>query len=338
MSEAISGQSAIAAGSGNVSTTDWYDQYMADIAALGSQLAQGQTPLFTGPRVAGFNEDQLNAMAAMRANTGANAPWREFSEASGQLMDNSTGGLEAMRNMVSQYSGMINQNAAFDRPTFENTYMDIYNAPAEAMQNAADSIGQRNFQNTTLKNLNDNFAGTGQFGSGRHQILGADAAAQAQAQIEEAKATIGMQATQNAMGDYRNWAQHGLQSAQQGMQGANLMGDYASKMGQAATGMMNFGLANQRAALGDASLLGNIGQMQQDATQQNYNQAYQDFLTQRDDPWRRLQNWTSVMHGASIPGLQTQSPSPPVAPASYQNPWMSALQGYSGANQLTSTF
>lgn len=303
------------------SPAEWYDQYLADLTALGGSLAQEEYTPYGGPRVAEWTPDQLAAFSRVRD---AADMWRPYVDPALQSMEAGKGGLNEMANMIRGAS-------TFDRPTFENTYLDIYMDPARKMQEAARSIGARNFENTTLKQLSDAFTGTGQFGSGRHQILGADAAAQAQAQIEEAAATIGMNATQNAMGDYYKWGQ-------QGLQGANQMGDYAANQAKMGMDLMNFGLGTQHAAMADASAIGNIGQQQQTMNQQNLNLGYQDFLEQQNYPWQQLDKWSALTRGQQIPNYQSQVQLPATVPTTYQNPWMSGLQGAAGGWSLGSSF
>jgi hypothetical protein len=303
------------------SANEWYDQYLADLAALGGTLAQEEPSLYEGPRIAEWTPDQQQAFSRVRDSVDM---WRPYVDPALESLYAGQGGLNRMNEM-------INQSSQFDRPTFESTYLDIHMGPARQMQDAARSIGARNFENTTLKQLNDAFTGTGQFGSGRHQILGADAAAQAQAQIEEAAAGIGMQATQNAMGDYYKWGQQGLQGAQQ-------MGSYAANQARMGTDLMNFGLGTQQASMADAAAIGNIGQQQQNMNQQNLNLGYQDYQEQQNLPWQQLDKWSSLMRGSSIPNYQSQVQMPAVVPATYQNPWASAVQGGAGAWQLGSSF
>lgn len=303
------------------SPTEWYDQYLADLTALGGTLAKEEYTPYGGPRIAEWTPDQQAAFGRIRDSLDM---WKPFADQANDALLAGQGGLDAMRNL-------IDQSSTFDRPTFENTYLDIYMDPARQMQDAADSIGNRNFQNTTLKSLNDAFAGTGQFGSGRNQILGADAAAMAQAQIEEAKAGIGMQATHYAMGDYHKWAQQGLNSAQQ-------LGNFAGLQGNMATNLMNFGSQQQQAALNDAYQLGNIGTQQQALNQQNLNLAYQDFQDQQAHPWQQLDRWSSVVRGQSIPNYGAISQAQPVAPTTSTNPWLAAAQGGAGGWQMGSVF
>jgi hypothetical protein len=346
------------------SATEWYDQYMADLAALGGTLAQEEPAMYEGPRIAEWTPDQQRAFSQVRD---AQDMWKPYVDPAMESMYAGQGGLNKMQNLIDQSStfnrysmdpsgfagdgGMfysmdpsaegsggsryvkdgVSQNVAAPGGMAYDQFYDIYSNPMREMQAAADSIGNRNFQNTTLKSLSDAFTGTGQFGSGRHQILGADAAAQAQAQIEEAKAGIGMQATQNAMGDYYKWGQQGLQGAQQ-------MGNYSANQARMGTDLMNFGLGTQQAAMADASAMGNIGQQQQTMNQQNLSMAYQDFQDQQNYPWQQLDKWSSLMRGSSIPNYQSQVQLPAVVPTTYQNPWLSGMQGAGGGWQLGSSF
>ena len=295
------------------SPAEWYDQYLADLTALGGTLAQEEYVPYGGPRTAEWTPDQQQAFSRTRD---AMDMWKPYVDPALESLNAGRGGLNAINEL-------IQGSSTFDRPTFENTYMDIYSQPMREMQAAADSIGNRNFQNTALKSLNDNFTGTGQFGSSRHQILGADAAAAAQAQIEEAKAGIGMDATKNAMADYYKWGQ-------QGLQGATQYNNYAQSQAKMGTDLMNFGLGTQQAALADAAAIGNIGTQQQTQNQQHLNLAYQDFQDQQNYPWQQLDKWSALTRSQSIPTFQSQVTLPAAVPTTYQTPWLSATQGAAG--------
>ena len=227
---------------------------------------------------------------------------------------------------------MTQQAANFDPNTFNQTYYGgVYEPTVNKMRDAAKSIGQRDFQDTTLKALSDSFTGSGHFGSGRHQILGADAAAAAEARIQEQMAGIEMGGRQAAMGDYLNWSK---QQGNMGNQMGNLAGNYA-RMG---TDLMNFGLGTQQAAMADAASLGNIGQQQQQMNQQNLNLSYQDFQDQQNYPWQQLDKWGAVTRGQNIPNYQSQVTLPSVSQTASQNPWAAGIQGGLGGWSMASSF
>lgn len=292
------------------SPAEWYDQYLADLTALGGTLAQEEYVPYGGPRIAEYNADQQRAFAMTRD---AMDMWKPYVDPALESLNAARGGLNAMNQLTAQSS-------VFDRPTFEGTFLDIYMDPARKAQEAARSIGERNFENTTLKQLSDEFTGTGQFGSGRHQILGADAAANAQAQIEEAAATIGLNATTNAMSDYYKWGQ-------QGLQGASQYADYSANSAKLGTDLMNFGLGTQQAAMADAAAIGNVGQQQQTMDQQNMNLAYQDFQDQQAYPWQQLDKWAALTRGQTMPNYTSNVSLPAATPTTSVNPWLSGAQG-----------
>lgn len=303
---------------------DWYAQYVSDLTSMAGKLAQQPYTPYEGPRVAEWTPDQQAAMAGVRDAQGMWQPYVE--DALGQ-MTKGQGALDQMRTMTQQAG-------QFDLPTYQNTYYGgVYEPTVQKMQQAARDIGAQEFENTTLKQLGDAFTGTGQFGSGRHQILGQDAAAAAQARIEQQVAGTEMQGRQQAMGDYLNWSkQQGQMGGQMGTLGAN----YA-RMG---TDLMNFGLGTQQAAMADASALGNIGQQQQTQNQQNLNLAYQDFQEQQNYPWQQLDKWkATATQGMQIPVYQSSVQMPSVTPNTQQNPWVAGLTGGLGAWQtLNSSF
>lgn len=329
------------------SPSEWYEQYLADLTALGGTLAQEEYVPYQGPRVAEWTPDQQAAFAGVRDAQGM---WQPYVDPALESLYAGQGGLGKMQEMITGASGFNRYaqgqiNPATGRPYVDTDlapvgaagqgsyaqFWDVYKDPVQQMQDAARSIGSRNFENTTLKQLSDAFTGTGQFGSGRHQILGADAAAQAETQIQEAMATIGMQGRQNAMQDYLKWGQ-------QGLQGASQMGTFAANQAKMGTDLMNFGLGTQQAAMADAAALGNIGTQQQQMNQQNLNLAYQDFQEQQAYPWQQLDKWSQLTRGQQIPNYQSQVTLPPTVPATYQNPWLSGIQGGAGGWQLGSSF
>lgn len=302
-------------------TPEWYNDYLKQLSAAAKGLSQEEYQPYQGPRVAEFTPEQQEAFMRTRDSLDM---WKPYVQQSLDALASGQGGLNTM-------ASMTQQAGKFDRPTYENTYWDIYKPEVEKMQEEINRLGQQNFQNTTLKQLNDAFTGSGQFGSGRHQILGADAAAQAQADIAGKMATVGMQGKQNAMQDYLNW------SKQQGAMGQQ-MGNYAENQAKMGTDLMNFGLGTQRAAMGDATALYNMGAQQQGQNQQNLNLAYQDFQDQQNFPWQQLNNLSSVIRGYQVPQFQSSVSLPNPNAVTQSNPWTQAGSAAGGAWNILSSF
>ena len=93
------------------SASEWYDQYLADLASLGGVLAQEQYVPYGGPRLAEFTPDQQAAFARVRDSMDM---WRPYVDPALESMYAGQGGLTEMANMVRGAS-------SFDRPTYENT-------------------------------------------------------------------------------------------------------------------------------------------------------------------------------------------------------------------------
>jgi hypothetical protein len=301
---------------------EWYNNYVSELASAARALGQEEYQPYQGPRVADFTNEQQEAFARRRD---ALDMWRPYTQQGLDALAAGQGGLNAMAQMTQQAG-------TFDRPYYEGQFWDVYQPTVQNLQDTATRIGQQQFEDTTLKQLNDNFVGAGQFGSGRHQILGADAAAKAQAEIENKRAQIEMGGRQGAMGDYLNWAR------QQGSMGGQ-MGQFAGNQARMGTDLMNFGLGTQTAAMNDANALYSMGQTQQQQNQQNLNLAYQDFQEQQQYPWQQLQNMGNIARGSNITtSSQVQLPSVGSMYQPSTNPWSAGISGGLGTWGLTSAF
>ncbi len=298
-------------------TPQWYSDYLREVSEVGRSLAQEDFTPYAGPRIAGFTPDQQTAFNMTRDAQGM---WRPGFDAAQDAMAASQGAL-------GQASQMIQQGGQFDRPTYENTYWDIYKPGVERLQEQAQRIGSQNFTNTTLADLNRNFTGTGNFGGGRHQILGADAAATAQQKIEDLSNQAWMTGRQQAMGDYLNWGKQNLQGGQQ-------MAGVAQNQSALGKDLFGLGTAGTQAMMTDASAMANIGQQQQLMDQSNLNLAYNDWNQQRNYPWEQATNWSSLMRGQALPSLNTQSTtsigSGAFALPNYSNPWATGINAGAG--------
>lgn len=290
---------------------DWYyTDYVAPVLGAGGALAQQDYVPYQGPRIAEFTPEQLASFNLTQAGLGTWQPYADL-------------GLEGL-GKAQQFMGgageMISGGAQFD-PAAYNQFWDIYRPGFDAMSQTIQNIGRRNFVNTTLADLNDAFVGGGGFGGGRHQILGADAAATAQSKIEDAKNAAYLNARQQAMGDYGNWAQRGIQ----GGQAMGMLGQQQQNLG---TGMFNFGTAQQQAVAQDAAALAGIGQQQQQMNQRNLDLSYQDFQEQLGHPWSQLNKWTTLGRNVQLPSTTVQQSTPVSSTTQgYQNPWVAGTLG-----------
>jgi hypothetical protein len=257
--------------------------------------------------------------------------WQQYVPLAGEQMQQ---GADLIGAAGQQGLAAMQGRTPFNQAQYDAMYQGVYDPVVQDMQAEANRVGLQQFQDTTLADLNRNFTGTGGWGGSRDQILSADAAARAQAEIEGRKAAVAMQGRTNAAQDYLNWSK-------QGLSGANQLGQTGGQNLAAGQNWMNFGQQQQAAQATDIQSLMGLGQMQQQADQQNLDLAYQQFQQQQNYPWEQYGKWYSATKGQTIPFTDMSSSSSsssglnvgfPGAPQqSYTNPWSSALQGGLGA-------
>jgi hypothetical protein len=204
------------------------------------------------------------------------------------------------------------QQGGMNYDQFWQTYAPGFEAQNQVIQN----IGNRNFTNTTLANLNSNFGGAGGWGGGRHQILGADAAATAQGRIAEAQIGAYTDARGQAMQDYLNWARQSTTAGQ--------------AMNQLGQNQAQLGFQQQDALAQDVGMLGGLGAVQQKQDQQNLDLAYNDFMSQQNHPWDQMNKWVSLMKNVQTPNQATTISTGEVNPFTGQtadNPWIAGILG-----------
>ena len=271
----------------------WYQNYEKDLLAKAqAEAAKGYNP-YTGQRQAGFNTDQLGAMNMIREAV-ENPAYQQY-------VDQWAPTLSGVPGMMGQGAAMIGASGTYNPQGFEQMYAQ-YSPAIQAMQAEAQRVGSQDFANTTLAQLNRAFGGTGGWGGSRNQILGADAAARAQAEITGKQAAMEMQGRTSAAQDYLNWARQGT-TAGQGLVGAgqNILGG--------AQNALKYGTDIQSAIGSDASALANIGKQQQDFSQQGLDIAYQNFLKQQQFPWEQINAYTNVLKSAPAPTWNSSSSS-----------------------------
>lgn len=269
----------------------WYQNYEKDLLAKAqAEAAKGYTP-YTGQRQAGFTPDQLGAMEMIRQAV-ENPAYEQYVQQWAPTLATAPG-------MMAQGAGLLGQYAQYSPEMYNQMYAQ-YDPALQGLKAEAQRVGSQDFTNTTLADLNRKFAGSGGWGGSRNQILGADAAARAQAEIAGKQAGIEMQGRTNAAQDYLNWARQGT-SAAQGLIGAgkDIIGGAQSAF--------NYGTGLQNAIGADASALAAVGKQQQEFNQGGLDIAYQDFLKKQQFPWEQINAYTNVLKSAPAPQFSNSS-------------------------------
>jgi hypothetical protein len=303
----------------------WYQQYLSGIAGKATQIAGDQANMpVPAQSVAGFNGDQTQAFSNVRNNQGA---WKSNINAANDVAGN----------IASDSAGLVGQaQSAVAGPSqsWDTSQAQKYMSPytSQVIDNIQ-RLGNRNLQENLLPAVQDQFLGSGQFGSTRNaDILGRT--------VRDANTDINGQVTNALNSGYTN-AQTAFTNDANREQQQQLMQGNAALQGATATTAANTAGAQQLGALGtmtqnlnlnDSQQLGAIGSQQQVLQQQGLDTAYSNETNANNFDWSTLNNLNSVVRGLQLPSTVSQATnSPASAAAPYGG---SAL---SGIGALTST-
>lgn len=241
----------------------WYSQYTQGLVNRAIQANSEPLQTYQGQRIAGFTPDQTAAQDFVRNNATA---WQPTMAEAGAAMSRGAQGFNqgTLNNFMSPYtSGVVNEIAR---------------------------LGNQNFQENTLSDLNSNFVGSGQFGSQRHMDMAARAARDNNYNIQGQQSLALQRGMDSAMTNYGQWADRDINA------------------GKSLSGLAQ---ANQGLVAGTAGALSASGQEQQNLNQQNLNLGYQDFLEQRNYPMQQISNIQGVLQGNNVAQGSMQTSSAP---------------------------
>lgn len=172
----------------NTSAPDWWQAASQGLIGRASQIASEPYQAYSGPRIAGFDPLQTQAME----------------DATGyypQVQNNITGA----QNLTSQAGNLFNQ-------TDFNQFMSPY---TEGVVNRIAELGERNLVENLLPNVNDTFIRAGQFGSSGNSDFTLRALRDTNESILGQQATALENAQKNAMGNYQTAQGRQLEAGQQ---------------------------------------------------------------------------------------------------------------------------
>lgn len=226
--------------------------------------------------------------------SGALAPW---SNAIGSALSTIQGANPVFQSAQTQ----LGQNSQFDPSKLQQFMSPYVNDAANSLINQSN----RNLMENILPNVNSTFVGNGQFGSSRNGDFTARAIRDNQQNLTNSLGQLDYGATQNAMSNYSDWANRGIQSGQSLTNLGTAMGQNGSLQGQTGAGYGNLasgysnlgsGALNYMKTLGDLSSTGNNltqtqlnnmltgAQSQQQVLQQQLDKIYTDWTTQQQYP------------------------------------------------------
>lgn len=231
-----------------------------------------------------------------------------YGEASGRIAGFTPAQLQSQQNVISNqgnYQPALSY-ASQTLPRVIGSYMSPY---TDAVVNRIAQLGNQNFTENLLPQVNTTFVGAGQFGSTRN----ADFTNKALRNTQE---TI--------LGQQANALESGYQNA-----ATNAMNDL-QRQAQIAT-------QTQQLRAQDASYLDTIGQQQQQQIQRNMDLANQDYTNQLNYPKQQLSFLSDIIRGTPTNTTSYAATTNPGAASNTLSPLAAAAQGFLGARALTTS-
>lgn len=232
------------------------DAYLEGINQARSASSEPYTP-YAGQRLAGFTPNQTQAQNMTQQGIGQFQP---------------------------TYNAGVAATQAATTP-FNSSSLDAYMNPyTNDVVNEIGRLGNQNFTNNILPQVNGQFTGNGMFGSSRNAVALGRAADTAQQGITGQQSSALQQGYGQALNAYQTDQQRqlaaGAQLGNQATQGQSLYGN-------------------------DVNALAAAGQQQQTNQQQGLDTAYNDFLTQQQYPMAQAQYFNNIVRGIPQAGLVT---------------------------------
>lgn len=273
----------------------WEQGYVTNLLGQAQTIAAQPYQQFPGQQVAGFTPDQTNAFSNIEGQQAAINPLQ--SAATGQ----SAAGANTANNIYGAGNPLINASAAAASPQGIQAYMSPFtNDVVNGIQNEANL----NWNQNIMPSVNNEFVGSGQYGSGRNaQVLGQAAgnfqtglSSNISNALQSGYSTAGQQA-QNEAGNLLN--------------AGNSLGNLAATQGNeqlaAGTNLQNLAGAQNTTALTNNQALQAVGQQQQQLNQTNLNTAESNWQNQTSWPAQQTEYLNQIIRGLPAPSATTSS-------------------------------
>lgn len=273
--------------------------YYEDLMKRTQALSNQQYTPYSGPRVAGFTQDQLN----LQQEIGNLQTPGQFADATGRMQDVGNLGLGAA-------GAGLNRALAYD-PTATRTfgsaeaqqYMSPYQqAVTDIALREARKTGALNKQTSALAS-----AGRGTFGGARQALLQAENDRNLGQTLGDIQAKGSQDAFMQAQRQFNTEEALRQQAGQFGASlGTQLFGQGMGSAQQAAAGLGALGSAQQQADIQRLGMQQQTAAQQQALQQNQMDIAYQDFLRQRDYPMEMLGFYNQMLRGLPVQLASTQ--------------------------------
>ena len=301
---------------------DWYSDYIRGIAGKGLELAgNNQDAAIPQQSIAGFTPDQEAAFQQVRDNQGM---WKPGLDQAGQSVQGAVGAAQQAGQQANAAVAGPAQN--WTDPGTQQQYMSPYTS---SVVNEIARLGNQNFNENIMPQINASMIGSGQFGSTRNATNLGNAARDTQQNIMGQQASA-LESGYTTAGNLFNQDANRNQQ-QQSMQGQTALaaGTLGAQTGLQA-GQQQGALAQTGAALGlqDAQALQGAGQQQQQLQQTGLDTDYNNLVAQQQYGWNNLNNLNSIIRGAQLPTSQTSMTNGPLSRTQGASPLAMVGSGY----------
>lgn len=235
----------------------WLEQSYQQSVDRANAVSNEPTPIYQGQRIANTTAPTQQAYDTAEAGVGAYKP---------------------------VYNAGVANTAAAGQQFNPDDFSKFMNPYTSNVTDEIARLGNKNFTDNIMPQVNSQFTGNGMFGSSRNADVLAKEADQTQQGITGQQSQALQSGFQNAMQNYQT------------AQGRQL---------QAGTALTNEAGQGQNMLGSDVNLLSNIGTAQQNQQQLGLDTAYNDFLTQANAPKANAQWFSDIVHGIDANNLVT---------------------------------
>ena len=302
-------------GASSMGLPDWYTQYVQGIAgqatAAGQAASQTQAPQRA---VAGFTPDQTQAFGQVRDNQGA---WRPYTgQAAGQFQQ------------AAQAPGTANAAVAGPAATLPDNISKYMSPYTDSVVNEIARLGNKNFNENIMPNVDSAMIGSGQFGSTRNaDVLGRAAASNEQNILGQQAGAL--ESGYSTAGTLFNSDANRQQQQQQMRASTALAGGALGN--QTGTQLGALGQTVSALGLGDAQALQASGQQQQQLQQTGLDVNTENQQANAAWDWNNLNNMSSLVRGQQLPQTATQAMNGPLTSTQYNPSPLSTLGAVAGS-------
>lgn len=301
---------------------DWYSDYIRGIAGKGTELAGiAQDQPVPQQSIAGFTPDQIAAFERVRQNAGS---WQPGMQQAGALtsgaVDTALGAGQAAN------SAVAGPAQSWAQPGTMEKYMSPYTS---SVVNEIARLGNQNFNENIMPQINASMIGSGQFGSTRNAGVLANAGRDTQQNIMGQQASA-LESGYTTAGNLFNQDANRQQQQQQIQGQTALAGGALGAQTGLNAGQQTGALAQTGSALGlqDAQAQQAIGQQQQQLQQAGLDTDYNNTVGQQQYGWNILNNLNSIIRGAQLPTTQTSTTQGPLSRTQGQSPLATIASTY----------